>query len=119
MGKRISGTAYLKVDGAQYTLAGSLDVQPMAVKREGKVGLGGPAGYDEQPIIPYIEGEVFLDAELSLTALAAITDATVHAEMANGKNYILRNAWWAGDVVAKAADGTTSIRFEAMACEEA
>jgi len=118
MGKRIAGVAYLKVDGASYTLSGSLDVQPMDVKREGKVGLGGVAGYSEMPIMPYIEGEVFLDPELSLLALKTVADATVTAELANGKTYVLRNAWWAGDVVAKAADGTTSIRFEGIACEE-
>lgn len=118
MKKRIAGTAYVKVDGAQYSLSGSLTVSVDSVEREGKAGLSGVAGYSEMPRVPFIEGEFYLTADLSLKAVEAFTDVTVTAELANGKTYVLRNAWTAGAREANAADGTVTIRFEGMAGEE-
>lgn len=111
---RIAGTAYVKVDGNQYTLSGSLTVSPDSLEREGLAGLSGVAGYKEMPRVPFIEGEFFTTAGLSLTAIQAITNATVTAELANGKTYVLRNAWTAGAREVNAAEGTVTIRFEGM-----
>lgn len=118
MGKRIAGVCYLKVDGTQYSLAGSFDVQPMTKKLEKLVGLSGIAGHKEMPIVPYLDGEIFLTAETELLAFQEMTDVTATAELANGRRYVLRNACWAGDTVAKGADGTTTIRFEGEDCQE-
>lgn len=118
MGKRIAGVCSFKVNGAAFSVSGSLDVQPMTTKNEKLVGMSGPAGHKETNIVPYIEGEIFLVPGLSLKDLAAFTDETVQADLANGRSYVLRNACWAGDVVAKAADGTAAIRFEGEDCEE-
>jgi len=111
---RIAGTAYIKVDGNQYTLAGTLTVSPDILTREGLAGLSGVAGYKETPRVPFIEGEFFATENLSLPALQAITNATVTAELANGKTYVLRNAWTAGARELNAAEGTVSVRFEGM-----
>lgn len=112
---RIAGTCYIKVDGAQYTLAGSLTVSIDSVTREGLAGLSGVAGYKESPRVPYIEGEFYATEDVSIPALQAITDATVTAELANGKTYVLRNAWRAGALELNAAEGTFTLRFEGMA----
>lgn len=115
---RIAGTAYVKVDGAQYTLAGSLTVSPNSVNREGLAGLSGVAGYSETPRVPFIEGDFYTSAALSMPALQAVTNATVTAELANGKTYVLRNAWLAGEPDINAAEGTTTLRFEGIECIE-
>ena len=47
-------------------------------------------------------------------ALEAVTNATVTAELANGKVYVLRNAWFAGAVELNAAEGTFTARFEGV-----
>lgn len=114
MGKRIAGTAFVKADGAQYTLAGSLTVSIDAAEREGLAGLSGVAGYKETPVVPFIEGEFFLTEGLSLEDVEAMTDVTVTAELANGKTYVLRNAWASGKREANASEGTATIRFEGM-----
>ena len=109
---RIAGTAYVKVDGKQYTLAGSLTVSPSSILREGLAGLSGVAGFKETPRVPFIEGEFYTTEGVSLPELERVTNATVTAELANGKVYVLRNAWHSGAVELNAAEGTFTARFE-------
>ena len=45
-------------------------------------------------------------------------DVTVTVELANGKVYVLRNAWTSTAREFKAADGQATVRFEGMAAEE-
>ena len=114
MSNRIAGVAYLKVDGAQYFLSGKLTVSYGSVVREGLSGLSGVAGYKETPRVPSIEGEFFTTADISLKNLEAVTDATITAEMANGKNYVLSGAWSAGTADINAAEGTFTMKFEGL-----
>lgn len=109
---RIAGTAYVKADGAQFSLAGTLTVSIDKAEREGLAGLSGVAGYKETPRVPFIEGEFYLTENLSLPTIEGIVNATITAELANGKTYVLRNAWSAGAREANAAEGTVTIRFE-------
>jgi hypothetical protein len=115
---RIAGLAYLKVDGAQYALRGNLSVSPVRTVRTGVAGQDGVHGYTEAPTVPYIEGDVSDLGGLSLERLHAVADATVTAELANGKVYLLRQAWFAGEMVLNTVEGSMPVRFEGMSCEE-
>jgi hypothetical protein len=112
--KMIAGTAYIKVDGKQYTLGGSMNVAINEVTREGLAGLSGVAGYKETPHVPKIEGEFYTTTEFSVRDLEQVKNATVTAELANGKTYILSEAWQSGDIEVDVAGGTCTITFEAM-----
>lgn len=111
--KRIAGTAYLKVDGQQYSLGGQLTVSPTPAERAGMAGLSGVTGYKETPRVPYIECEFHNTTGLSLDQLDKLTDVTVTAELANGAVYTARNAWTAGTRELNAAEGTVMVKFEA------
>lgn len=115
---KIGGTAFLSYDGNQLTLAGDLTVSPDIIEREGKAGLSGVAGFTEMNRVPFIEGTFYTVTELSVTEIAAITNATVTAELGNGRTYVLRNAWVSGTREINAADGTVQIRFEGENCSE-
>ncbi|WP_188260870.1 phage tail tube protein [Azospirillum tabaci] len=115
---RIAGVCYLKVDGAQYALRGSLTVSPDSIEREGIAGMDGVHGYKETPRVPSISADLSDIGGLSLETLRAITDATITAELANGKVYTLRNAWVAGALELDAGEGQVSVTFEGMKCEE-
>lgn len=114
MANRIAGVCYLKVDGTQYALRGGLTVSTDALEREGVAGMDGVHGYIERPRVPFISGDLTDTSGLSLEALQSITDATVTAELANGKTYLLRNAWTAEARELNAADGQVSVRFEGL-----
>lgn len=115
---RIAGTAFIKLDGGQLSLVGTLSIQPMSRTREGVVGMDGIHGYKESTIIPYIEAEVTKNPELSLKDIERVADSTVTAECADGTVYVLRNAWFAGEATLDAAEGKVTLRFEGLECLE-
>ena len=116
--KPIGGTAFVLVNGRQYALEGTLTVSPTTVVREGKAGLSGVIGYTERARVPYIEGTFATDEDLALDDIKAMRDGTVQADLANGKSYVLRNAWHAGEPEIDAAEGTVPLRWEGKDCEE-
>lgn len=118
MAQQIAGTAFVKADGVQFTLAGSMTVVIDEREREMLSGLGGVAGYKETLMPPKIEGEFFLTADLSMEDIGNITDATVTAELANGRTYLIRNAVATGRRELNAAEGTVQITFEGLGGEE-
>jgi hypothetical protein len=113
-----AGTAYLKVDSNQYPLKGNLTVSASAVERTGIAGQDYVHGYQELPRVPYIEGDVSTLPEVSLDFLEAITNATVTAELINGRTYVLSQAWTKGPLEINTHDGQFRIRFEGVSCIE-
>jgi hypothetical protein len=116
--KRIAGVTKVRADSIAFNLGGTVTVSPQTVMREGLVGLSGVAGYREMPRVPFIEIEVHADANFSLEVVEALTNATVQAELANGKSYILSQAWFAGESSIGAAEGVVTLRFDGVTCDE-
>ena len=114
----IAGTAYLKVDGSMYPLKGSLTVSISAVERNGIAGQDYVHGYQELPRVPYIEGDVSTLPEISTEFLEGVIDATITAELVNGRTYVLRNAWCKGPIEINTADGQFRVRFEGVDGDE-
>jgi len=114
----IAGTAFLKVNGNMLALKGNLTVSPSPVERTGIAGQDYVHGYQELPRVPYIEGDISTLPEISTEDLEAITDATVTAELVNGTDYVLRNAWTKGPIEINTHDGQFRIRFEGVSCDE-
>ena len=119
MGNRVSGVLYVRIDGTQRNAQGSWTYNLGSPKREGKLATHGVVGYMETPQVPYIEGELIDDAELDLAALQGITDGTVTLELANGKNIVLRNAWYAAEGTVGTEQANIQVRFEGLSAEEA
>jgi hypothetical protein len=116
--RRIAGTSTLTVDGRAYRIGDAIKVSIDAFEREGVVGLSGVGGYIERNRVPFIEATVLTDGDFSTEELNAITDATVKVDLANGKSYVLRNAWSAMPAEIDAAAGTCPVRFEGMQGKE-
>ncbi|MGE0022110.1 MAG: phage tail tube protein [Hyphomicrobium sp.] len=115
---RIAGVAYVKFDGRQLPIKGNWEVGFNRLKREGIAGQDRVHGYKELPGVPSIEGDVSSTADVSLPELLRITDATVTLEHANGKVYVLRNAWTANEYTLQTAEGQIKVRFEGMEIDE-
>ena len=118
MGERIAGVAYLKVDGAQYPLKGGFTVSPSDTEREGIAGQDYVHGYKEMPRVPFIEGDVSTVPELSIEDINAVTNATVTAELANGRVYVLSGAWCTNATEIDTEEGQFTVRFEGLRCRE-
>ena len=116
--RRVAGVAYIFVDGRQYPLRGNLTVSIDTIEREGVAGMDGVHGFIEKPRVPFIEGDFSDIGQLSLIQLQNMVDVTVTAELANGKVYVLRNAWTSTAREFKAAEGQATVKWEGMAAEE-
>lgn len=112
--KAIAGTAYLKIDGDQKTLAGSWSVSPTTTVKTGVTGLSGVAGYTDAARVPYMEGSLIDTGSLSIKELEALRDATITLELINGKTYVGREMYLAGEPSHDAATGEVSVRFEGL-----
>lgn len=108
----IAGVVFLKVDGAQLSVAGTITSSPFLLEREGLVGAGGVAGHKEMFRIPFVEVEFFVDEDTDLEALHAVTDATVQVELITGKVHVFNNAFSVTPPEVNPVDGTTTMRFE-------
>lgn len=118
MAQRIAGIAFLKVDGDLYPLRGNFVVSPSSVVREGIAGQDYIHGFSELPRIPSISGDVSLDPRLSMDDVEQVVDATVTAELANGKTYVLREAWCTAALELQTREGQTRVTFQGISCDE-
>ena len=118
MAQRIGGVLKISYDGTQIPAKGSFTVSPSSVEREGVAGQDYVHGYTEKPRVPFIKGELSTRAEVSLEDLLAITDATVTADLANGKSYVLTEAWTKGAFEINTSEGSFEVEFQGVTCEE-
>lgn len=109
--KRISGACYIKVDGEQLSLSGSLTCLANSVVREAVMGSTGVAGFSENPVAPTITGTFNVGAEFPLEKVTSSTAMTVTAELANGMVFTLSDAFVSGEVSYSASDGTVQLTF--------
>lgn len=120
MSQRKGGIIFFKIDGVQYQAKGAFTTSLGRPSREAIVGADGVHGYKEMPVAPYVEGEITDDLNISLDALSKVTDATITVEYANGKVFVLRNAWNTNQdgMSVQTEEGNVAIRFEGLSAEE-
>lgn len=109
--KSIAGTCYVKVDGEQLSLSGSLTCSMTETVREAVMGSLGVAGYSETPIAPTISGTFNVTSDFPMDSLLNNTDMTVTAECANGMVFTLSGAFVSGEVSYSPNDGTVQLTF--------
>lgn len=108
---KIAGTVFIKLDGEQLEVSGGVECPISSVMRETKMGPNGPGGYSEMAQLPYIKVSAFLRPEFPREKVTESVDMTITAELANGKVYVLSNAYHVGESAAKNDDGTVDLEF--------
>ena len=106
MAQRIAGICFVKVDGAQFEIAGDIEIPLIEFKREAVMGLTGPAGYKETAVEPYVKVKALFTPDFPIN-----TTLTVTAELANGVVYTLSNAFVRGEPKAKPVEGEIELEF--------
>jgi hypothetical protein len=105
------GLLAVKVDGVSYSGVGNFTFNIGKPLRAPLLGSTGVDGYSETPQAAFIAGE-FRDGEnVDLEALVGTSDATVTLELANGKTFVLANAWFEGDGTGNSQEGNFAVRF--------
>lgn len=115
---RIGGVLNFTIDGTQYAARGNFEVTPSTVKREGIAGQDYVHGYTELPIVPGIKGDLTTTSELSLQTLEQITDSTIQCSLANGKTYVLSQAWTVSAFAISTAEGRCAVEFQGISIDE-
>lgn len=111
---RVAGIANISVDGVTYLLSGELTYSPADVERKSLIGQDQVHGYSEMPRAPFISGTLRDSNGLTVKDFNAMSDATIHLELANGKNVTGRNMWTVDAQEVKTQEGTFEVRFEGM-----
>ncbi|WP_407529435.1 phage tail tube protein [Methylobacterium oryzisoli] len=114
----IGGTAVVRANGQQYPLKGDFVVSPSPTQRTGVAGMDGVHGYTEAYRLPFIAGTLSTLGELSIEELANITDATVQADLNNGRSYVLHEAFTTSAFEINTSAGSVAIRWEGTTCDE-
>ncbi|RJG06247.1 phage tail protein [Noviherbaspirillum cavernae] len=112
MGKRVAGICYIKVNGAQLEVKGSIEVPLTDKKRETVSGPAGPAGYKEEVRTPFVKLTAIFRDDFPTDVVAENTDLTVTAELANGKVYTLSGGYLVGESDVKGDEGEVELHFE-------
>lgn len=115
---RLAGTCYLTVDGVSYMLAGDFSYKVSGVSRETLKGQDGVHGYSETPQPGYIAATLRDSSNLSLADINGMSNATVVAELANGKTIIGRNMWALDQQESKSSDATIEVKWEGPSVTE-
>lgn len=114
---QITGRCWLYIDGALVRSKAGAKLQIGGIERKTVKGAQ-VWGYAEGVTEPQVEATLADTADLSLTAINAITDATVTFETDTGKQYVLRHAWVANSQTLSEGEGDVAVTINAMSCEE-
>ena len=114
MGQRVAGICYIKVDGQQLEVEGSVEAPLAETKKEAVMGLNGAAGFKETAQRPYLKVSCILVPGFPISMLTTGTNMNVTAELANGNVYSLSGAWLEGEAAAKADEGKTELEFSGI-----
>lgn len=115
---RRAGTVFFKVSGTQYDAKGNFTYNVGSPKRDAITGPDRVHGYKELPQVPSIEGEITDERTLDLAVFTQLKDETITLELANGKVFVLRDAWYAGEGNVQTEEANIQVRFEGLKGEE-
>jgi hypothetical protein len=118
MAQRIAGTLFFKIDGTQYPAKGKFTYSTLTTEKTGVVGVDGPHGYKEVPVLPFIKGTITDMGKLSLSQLQNIKKSVITLELANGKTVTLRDSWLEGKAEANADEAEVEVEFRGMSALE-
>lgn len=120
MANRVGGIIQLKVNGEYLNAKGSFTYGYGKEVRTTIVGADRLHGFSSAPGIPFIEGEITDDGEISMEMIAGIVDGTVTLELGNGKIFALYHAWSmnADGFSGETEESNIAIRFEGKSAKE-
>lgn len=110
---RLAGTAFVAADGTAMSLTGELTYTLSGETTESLTGQDGYHGYSAKPTVGEISFKGRDGPDVSIDDINRIRNATVTAQLANGKTIVGRNMSRIGPPVeVSTEDASFSIKFE-------
>lgn len=110
--QRLGGIISVKVDGKIHQAKGAFTYNPGKPMRESIIGSDAVHGFKETPQPGFVEGEFTDEIGLDIPNLVQLKDVTVSLALANGKLFVLRNAFYAAEGTTSTDEGNIGVRFE-------
>jgi Phage tail tube protein len=111
-GSRLAGVVAFTINGAAWNVVGDLEYAPTTVVRETLKGQSAVEGYSEMPTQGYISANLRDQGSTTIASLNALTNATVIAQLANGKTIYATPLWQVGELGVNTQEGTFALRLE-------
>ena len=111
VGGKVGGIIQVQINGEVYSAKGAFTYNLGRPIREAIVGADSVHGYKETPQPGMIEGEFTDQGDLDMDGLSKIQNATVTIDLANGKMFVLSNAYFAGDGNVSTDESNVSVKF--------
>jgi len=115
---RRAGLLALTIDGIRFDVVGNIAYSLGEDILEELIGADRFHGFKVTPGTSLMELEIRDRGDLDTQALAQVNDATVVAELANGKAVVLRKASQASPATSGSEEGTIETRFVGDSAEE-
>lgn len=114
---RRGGILGFKLNGVIEDAKGNFTFGFGGEKKEAIVGADAIHDYKTTQLVPFIEGAITDRGDLDLEDIWEFS-GTITLEHANGKIYVLRDAWYAGDRQGSTEEGEIPVRFEGKSLRE-
>lgn len=115
MANLVGGQIFIRVNGKQLKAKGAFTFNAGFDKNEMVLGHDGVHGPKVMPQIPKIEGNITLDsANFGLKELAAVANATVTLELADGTVGTLSEAWQTAELDLNTEEGEVGVAFQGI-----
>lgn len=116
---RIGGTIYVKRDGELLECEGEFTFGYGNSERTPLLGSDGSVvGYQEEPKVPFIEGNLYNTATVDMQALLESDDEVITLEQANGKTVVLSPAWQTKEGQNATGKSIVPVRWEGKNLDE-
>lgn len=117
MGTKLLGRVSLKVNGQTILSKRGSTLDPGGEKRTPVVGSSSVHGFSAELMPPMVTCKITQTANLAVTDVAAISDATLLWQGDDGISYVLTGAWCMEPPKLAEVDGEMDVQFCAMTCE--
>lgn len=115
----IAGTFYMEIDGVLQWATGECEFNPGVPKREAKMASFGLVGFSEEPMPASAKCKIFDRSSFDVKKLGTLEAATIQFKLANGKTWMLRDAFCTGDLTIQLRSGEIDVEFIGTAEEMA
>lgn len=115
----LAGTANVTINGVAYLLQGDLSWSPTQNKQESLTGMDGYHGVKQTPVAPFMEFTLRDTGEITVGDFDGLRNATVVAQLANGKTVIGRTMAAIDTQDVNSVEATFKLRFEGPDVSEA
>lgn len=115
---QVTGRAFIRVDGQELRSTPGATLSIGGSNRTAVTGSGRVHGYREEDVAPEVSFSVAHTADLSISWLNNITNATVLFETDTGRRFVLRQAFTTAPPELNSQEGTVSVAMSAIECDE-